>query len=69
MMIVFTLLRTLEGCDVAKPTRQIMRQTRNTAPGAIPRASGLSMNTVTEHHETIYFIEILVHLLTFPCQR
>jgi hypothetical protein len=31
----------LVGCDVAYPTRQKIKHTRNTVPGAIPNASGL----------------------------
>lgn len=39
-------LHTLDGCEVAYPTRQKMRQMRNTAPGTIPNASGLFINNI-----------------------
>ena len=41
VQLALQLSHTLVGCEVAYPTRQKIRQTRNMAPGTIPNASGL----------------------------
>jgi hypothetical protein len=42
------LTHTLVGCEVAYPTRHIVRHIRNIAPGTIPRASGLWVSGTEE---------------------